>query len=38
MKDIPESVYVMTDSMYEMISPSVTAELLARVPVKGSEQ
>jgi hypothetical protein len=23
-KDIPESVYAMTDSMYEMISPSVT--------------
>ena len=37
-KDIPESVYAMTDSMYEMISPSVTAERLAQIPVKGSEQ
>ena len=35
-KDIPESVYAMTDSMYEMISPSVTAELLAQMPVRGA--
>ena len=34
-KDIPESVYAMTDSMYEMISLSVTAELLAQMPVRG---
>ena len=33
-----DAVYAMTDSMYEMISPSVTAELLAQMPVKGSEQ
>ena len=37
-KDIPESVYAMTDSMYAMISPSVTAERLAQMPVKGNEQ
>jgi hypothetical protein len=36
-KDIPESVYAMTDIMYEMISPSV-AELLAQMPVKGNAQ
>jgi integrase len=35
-KDIPESVCAMTDSMYEMISPSVNAELLAQMPVKGA--
>jgi integrase len=34
-KDIPESVYAMTDSMYEMISPPVTAELLASLAAKG---
>ena len=33
-KDIPESVYAMTDSMYEMISPPVTVELLASLSVK----
>jgi integrase len=33
-KDIPESVYAMTDSMYEMISPPVTAELLASLSAK----
>jgi hypothetical protein len=36
-KDIPESVYAMTDIMYEMISPSV-AKLLAQMPVKGNAQ
>jgi hypothetical protein len=33
-KDIPESVYAMTDSMYEMISPPVTAELFASLATK----
>lgn len=37
-KDIPESVYTMTDSMYEMISPTVTAEALADLPVEGVKQ
>jgi integrase len=37
-KDIPESVYAMTDSMYEMISPTVTADVLAQLPVEGVKQ
>jgi hypothetical protein len=37
-KDIPDSVYAMTDSMYEMISPTVTAEALADFPVEGVKQ
>ncbi|MGA8617648.1 MAG: hypothetical protein WB660_03890 [Candidatus Sulfotelmatobacter sp.] len=37
-KEIPESVYTMTDSMYEMISPPVTVEALAKLPVKEVQQ
>jgi hypothetical protein len=37
-KDIQESVYAMSDRMYEMISPSVTAGLLAQLLLKGSVQ
>jgi integrase len=37
-KHIPESVYAMTDSMYEMISPTVTADVLAQLPVEGVKQ
>ncbi len=37
-KEIPESVYTMTDSMYEMISPTVTVEALAKLPVKEVQQ
>jgi integrase len=37
-KDIPESVYIMTDGMYEMISPTVTVEALAELPVKEVQQ
>jgi hypothetical protein len=37
-KHIPESVYAMTDSMYEMISPTITADVLADLPVEGVKQ
>jgi len=37
-KDIPDSVYVMTDSMYEkIVGPDMTA-LLEQMPAKGGTQ
>ena len=36
MKEIPESVYAMTDSMYEEMAGPDVAELLAPMPATGA--
>jgi integrase len=37
-KDIPDSVYAMVDSMYEQIAGPDVAELLAKAPAAGAMQ